>query len=309
MPNGVLLMAYGAPDRLEDVAPFYTDIRGGRPPPPALLEALCARYVAIGGCSPLLGITRRQAAAVQRVLGDDYRVYVGMRHWTPWIRDAVDALVSDGIREAVALVLAPHYSRLSVGAYMQRLDEALVPHGNRLNVRRITDWHLHPGYLAALEARVRAAFDRWPAETRHPPYVIFTAHSLPERIRDWADPYPDQLLATAQALAQRLNLARWSLGYQSAGRTPEPWLGPDLLNVIDTLAADGERDILVCVIGFVADHLEVLYDVDLEAKPYAAKRGLRLERIDMLNDAPDFAAALAGLARDAFERDPSAVVA
>lgn len=301
MKRGVLLMAYGAPDALEDVEPFYRDIRGGRTPPPALLNDLRARYEAIGGKSPLLEITRRQAAAVQAALGDAYQVYIGMRHWRPWIREAVAAMVQDGVQEAAALVLAPHYSRLSVGAYLQRLDEALAEHPHPPRVHRVEHWHTHPGYLAALEGRLRAALAGWPPEPVHVPHVVFTAHSLPTRIRDWEDPYPEQLLETARLLAARADLGRWSVAYQSAGRTPEPWLGPDLLALVDKLTAEGERDLLVCVVGFIADHLEVLYDIDREAKPYAAKRGMRLERITMLNEDPVLAAALADLAVAAFD--------
>lgn len=300
MTRGVLLMAYGAPDALEDVEPFYMDIRGGKAPPPALLTQLKTRYEAIGGKSPLLDITRRQAKAVAAALGDEYRVYVGMRHWKPCIREAVAEMARDGITDAAAIVLAPHYSRLSVGAYMQRLDEAVAASGATMRLCKIDNWHLHPRFLDVLEQRVRQALARWPTEWQLSPHVVFTAHSLPQRIQEWNDPYPTQLLETAQALATRLDLGRWSLGYQSAGRTQEPWLGPDLLTVIDDLAHQKEAALLVCVIGFIADHLEVLYDIDLEAKPFALKRGMRLERIDMLNDDPLLVEALADVARSAF---------
>jgi len=295
MTRGVLLMAYGAPGAPEDIAPFYTDIRRGRPPTPELLAELVGRYDAIGGSSPLLSITRRQAAALQARLGAGYQVHIGMRHWTPWIRDAVADMARAGITEAVAVVLAPHYSRMSIGQYMARLDEALATLApTAIHFRKVEHWHLQPHYLAALAARCRTALKKFEAPgTTAPPHVVFTAHSLPEKIREWNDPYPGQLQETAQQLAARLNLTKWSVGYQSAGRTPEPWLGPDLLTVISQLAAAGEKNLLVCVIGFVTDHLEVLYDIDLEAKPFAAKHGMRLERIEMLNDDPQLAEALA----------------
>jgi ferrochelatase len=298
MKHGVLLMAYGAPNALEDVEPFYTDIRRGRKPPPALLEELLERYRAIGGKSPLMEITRRQAAAVERALGQDFRVFIGMRHWTPWIRDAVADMDRAGIRDATAIVLAPHYSRLSIGRYMALLDEAAA--GTALTFRKVLHWHTHPRYLDALEVRVRETLTRFDPALPGGPTVLFTAHSLPQSILAQNDPYPAQLEETARLLAARLALTKWQVAYQSAGRTPEPWLGPDILQTLDTLRERGEQGVLVCVIGFVADHLEVLYDLDVEARGYAKERGLQLERIAMLNDAPALADALADLARGTF---------
>jgi ferrochelatase len=299
MKRGVLLMAYGAPNALEDVEPFYTDIRRGRKPPPALLEELLERYRAIGGKSPLLDITRRQAAAVERALGDGYRVFVGMRHWAPWIRDAVADMDRAGIRDAAAIVLAPHYSRMSIGRYMALVDE--VAAGTALAFRKVLHWHTHPRYLDALEARVRETLTRFDPSLPGGPAVLFTAHSLPQSIPAQNDPYPAQLAETARLLAGRLALPKWQVAYQSAGRTPEPWLGPDILRALDALRDRGERGVLICVIGFVADHLEVLYDLDIAARGYAKERGLQLERIAMLNDDPVLADALADLARRAFE--------
>lgn len=303
MQRGVLLMAYGAPNALADVEPFYTDIRRGRKPSPELLAELTARYAAIGGKSPLLDITTRQADALAAQLGGDTPVYIGMRHWTPWIREAVADMARDGVREAVALVLAPHYSRMSIGQYLLRLDEAIAETGASIHFRRIESWHTHPAYIAALCARVQAARARFPAGPGGEPHVLFTAHSLPERIREWQDPYPAQLEETGRLIADQLGLTAWSIAYQSAGRTPEPWLGPDILTKLDQLADAGETRVLVCVVGFVADHLEVLYDIDVEAKAAAMRRGIQLERIAMLNDDPGLVTALADLVHKAFQAD------
>lgn len=302
MTRGILLLAYGAPNSLADVEPFYTDIRRGRKPSPEQLEDLLARYRTIGGGSPLLGITQRQAAALDARLGAGYRTVIGMRHWTPWIREAVAELARDGIREAVAIVLAPHYSKLSIAKYMELVDAAAAEQGAAMRIRKVLHWHTAPAYLDALAQRVRDAQDRFPATGRSP-HVLFTAHSLPERIRAEGDPYPAQLQETAHLLATRLGLetGRWDVAYQSAGRTPEPWLGPDILERLNQLAAAGERRVLVCVIGFVADHLEVLYDLDVEARAAAGRLGIHLERIEMLNDDPALVDALAGSVLAAFQ--------
>lgn len=293
--NAVLLMAYGAPSSLDEVEPFYTDIRGGRRPTPELLEELLGRYRRIGGRSPLLEITTRQAQALSRRL-DGMPVYVGMRHWTPWIRDAVAAMARDGVTNATAIVLAPHYSAMSIGKYEAAMRDALAAHAPHMSVRLVRNWHLHPMFLAALEQRVRAAMEKFPPEERAGLTVFFTAHSLPQRIVKEGDPYPDQLRETSEALAARLGLARWQFAFQSAGRTPEPWLGPDILDAIRASASDGHRSILVCVVGFIADHLEVLYDIDVDARTLAGSLGVHLERIEMLNDDPALTGCLADLA-------------
>jgi len=284
-------MAYGSPASLAEVESYYTHIRGGRPPSAELLTELVDRYRAIGGRSPLLEITRRQAAALAAALaarGCAVDVRVGMRHAPPFIGDAVREMAATGIRRAVGVALAPHYSRLSVGAYVEAAEEARPP---ELTLTYITSWGDHPGFLAAVAARLRAAASRFAAT----PYVLFTAHSLPERIRTWDDPYPDEVSRSAAGAARLASLSRWAVAYQSAGRTPEPWLGPDLPSTLERLQAEGEREVLVCPIGFVADHLEVLYDIDIEAQGIATRLGLRLERTAMLNDSPDFIAALADL--------------
>ncbi|MDA0990032.1 MAG: ferrochelatase [Verrucomicrobia bacterium] len=301
--RGVLLMAYGAPDSLDDVEAFYTDIRRGRPPSPELLDELLNRYRRIGGSSPLLAITNRQAAALQEQLGNAYGVYVGMRHWHPRIADTIAQMVDDGIEEAVAIVLAPHYSTLSIRAYMQLVDKACTELNDRIRFHQIESWHTEAHYLSALGQRLTSQLQAF-AESgldRQDVTVIFTAHSLPTRILQENDPYPTQLLETSQRLAQALDLPHWQLAYQSAGRTADPWLGPDVLEALDRLALDGCKAALICVIGFVADHLEVLYDLDVEAIDKAQLLGIQLRSIHMLNDDPEFICGLAQTALNAFD--------
>ncbi len=290
----VLLMAYGTPRVLDEVEAYYTDIRRGRPPTPELLADLVRRYEAIGGLSPLTARTEAQRLGLQRALDDRapgrFTVTLGMKHAAPSIEDAVACLKRDGCRRAVALVLAPHYSAFSVGQYIER---AVAAAGDDVEVLPITDWHMEPAYLDFLAAAVRAGLAALPAGSK----VLFTAHSLPQRIIATGDPYVDQLQETAAAVAARAGLApwgRWSVAWQSAGRTPEPWIGPDILTVIADLAgADGATGLLVCACGFVADHLEVLYDLDIEARRRAEDNGLAFARTPALNDDPTVLGALA----------------
>lgn len=300
---GVLCMAYGTPDTLDDVEAFYTHIRGGRPPSPELLEELVERYKAIGG-SPLATITRAQAqgveAALSRLDGSRrYRAFVGMKHWRPFIADAVREMHEAGIQRAVGLTFAPHYSRLSVGGYIDAARKALEELGSPFRMTFIESWHLAPGFIQALVARVKRALERF--ENPDSVTVLFTAHSLPERILQWNDPYPRQLEETGRAVAQELGLQDWRCGWQSEGRTPEPWLGPDLLDLLEQLAAEGKRQVLVCPAGFLADHLEILYDIDLEAQEKARELGIHLERTDSLNADDDLVEALAHVVKEHLE--------
>jgi protoporphyrin/coproporphyrin ferrochelatase len=281
--NGVLLMAYGTPRSLDEVGAFYTDIRGGRAPSAELLASLRGRYEAIGGRTPLLEITRRQAAALEGALGLDHRVFTGMRHWHPYIHEAVGQMEAAGISEAVAVALAPHYSELSVGAYLRAIQDTGTP----IAFRPVKSWHLQPAYLEAVADHVRQA-----AAGFNPEVVAFTAHSLPRRILEAGDPYVDQLEATSRALAERLQLDRWTFSFQSAGATSDAWLGPDILETIDRFASDGVRRLLVAPIGFISDHLEILYDLDVQASRRAAERGLELRRTQSLNDDPKLIQAL-----------------
>ncbi len=293
-PLGVLFMAYGSPATLGDVDAYFTHIRGGRTPSPELVEELRNRYRRIGGCSPLLEITQRQARGVQAVLiqrGLSARVHVGMKHAPPFIADTVGQMAHDGIRVAVGLALAPHYSRMSIGTYISTASEAAGRHGIALHC--IEHWYDHEGFIGAVVARVQEAQRRFADADAVP--VVFTAHSLPQRILEWQDPYPAQLQRTCEAVAAAAGLHRWLFAFQSASRTGEPWLGPGLGAVLQGLHDEGLSEVIVCPVGFVSDHLEVLHDIDIEAQVQARSLGMRLERAPSLNDEPDFIAALANL--------------
>ena len=297
-PIGVLLMAYGGPASLDDVEPYLMDVRGGRPTSGELVEEIRRRYAAIGGRSPILEHTRAQAAALGRALGPGYAVHVGMRHWHPYIQEAVDQAASRGVRRMVAIAMAPHYSSLSVGAYQQKVLDAAA---GRFELALVRSWGDHPKFLAAVSEHVTQALQRFPAAARV--QVIFTAHSLPERILKQGDPYADELRASAAAVARDLRLAAWHVAFQSAGASPEPWLGPDAGAVLGRLTGEGFKDFLIVPIGFVCDHVEILYDIDVEYRNLAAKLGVRLERTASLNDDPLLIEALADVAaREAAER-------
>lgn len=293
--DAVLLMAYGTPERLEDVKPYFTHIRGGREPSPEAVENLRARYERVGGGTPLLRITQQVREGLERALNDRgaaRRVYVGMKHWHPYIAETMNEMRRDGMKRVTAVALAPHYSRMSVGAYRHAVEEAQTEMGNPFQLRFVDDWHMEPAFLAMMRDLVARALERFPAPERGNVFVVFTAHSLPVKIREWNDPYERSLLESARAVAESLGLTRWRFGWQSAGGTREPWLGPDILDVLDTLNSEGATNVLQVPIGFVADHLEVLYDIDIEAKGKAADLGMRLERTELPNARPDFIATL-----------------
>ena len=290
----VLLMAYGGPGSLEDVEPYLNDVRGGRPTSPELVHEIRQRYAAIGGRSPILELTRAQAAAVGRALGSGYQVYVGMRHWHPYIGETAEDIVRAGHRAVVGVVMAPQYSDMSVGAYEKKLLEAAQ---GRFQTELVRSWGDHPAFLEAVGERVTQALQRFP----HPSavQVIFTAHSLPQRILAAGDPYPDEVRAGAAAVAERRGLDGWRLAYQSAGATPDPWLGPDAGELITQLAAKGRKAFLIVPIGFVCDHVEILYDIDVEYRALAERLGVQLERTASLNDDPGLVAAVADVVRNA----------
>jgi len=276
----VILMAYGSPATAEDIPAYLADIRKGRPVTQEAIDELSERYRRIGGRSPLDEVTEAQRAGLERELG--LPVFAGMKHWQPRIADAVEAALAGGAETLVGLVLAPHYSRLSIAGYRERLENALQ---GRAELVFVESWHDHGPFLDVLAERVRG-FDG---------HVVFTAHSLPERILRDDDPYREQLLETSRLAAERAGLADWSFAFQSASATGEPWLGLDLLEELDRLAANGVRHVLVCPVGFVSDHLEILWDLDVEARERAAGLGLELDRIESLNDDPAFVRALAGI--------------
>jgi protoporphyrin/coproporphyrin ferrochelatase len=285
--TAVLLMAYGTPRSREEILPYYTDIRRGRPPTEEQLNDLTARYEAIGGLSPLAALTEAQRDALQTALNNiapnTYHVALGLKHAAPMIEDAVQQLAQEGFTKIVALVLAPHFSSFSIGQYIDRATAAATPHG--ISVVGITSWATEEAFIEFLAADMSAKLAAMPAAT----HVLFTAHSLPQRIIDAGDPYPAELRSTAVAVAAKVGLTentQWSIAWQSAGRTPEPWIGPDILDVIDQLATQPTpaTGVLVSACGFVADHLEVLFDLDIEASHRAEQHGLAFARTKCVND-------------------------
>jgi ferrochelatase len=284
----VILMAYGSPERVADVPAYYADIRGGRPIAPEHLEDLVARYRSLGieDANPLNAITEATRAALEAEL--ELPVFTGMKHWTPRVSEAVDAAVAGGASRLVGLVLAPHYSKLSIAGYRTLLEDAAA---GRADVAFVESWHDDPGFVALLADRIRDT----------DAHVVFTAHSLPARILDEGDPYKDQLLETARLVADSAGVDDWSFSFQSESPTGEPWLGPDILDHLEALSARGVEDVLVCPVGFVSDHLEIRWDIDHEAIDKARELGLRLERIEMPNDDPRFVSALAGIVHGALD--------
>jgi ferrochelatase len=284
MSWAVVLMAYGSPERLADVPAYYADIRGGRPIKPEHLDDLVERYRRLGieDESPLNAITEQTRAALERELGD-VPVLTGMKHWTPRIADAAERALESGADTVVGLVLAPHWSELSIAGYREQLESAL---GGRAELVFVDSWHDEPGFVELLADRVRGMGA----------HVVFTAHSLPARA---APVYREQLLETAQLVAERAGLEDWSFSFQSESPTGEPWLGPDILDHLEDLHARGVRKVLVCPVGFVADHLEIRWDLDHEAAEKAQELGLEFARIEMPNADPRFISVLAGLVRKA----------
>lgn len=303
---GVLLMAYGGPDSLDDVAPYLDDVRGGRPTSPELLHEMTERYRAIGGRSPILELTRAQAACIERALNDEqaaaegieYRTYVGMRHWHPYIREVMPQILADGVDQLVAVVMAPHFSRMSVGAYMHRVNEALEASGAQIPVTQVESWKDQPAFIEAVTEKIGEALEKFPADERDDVVVLFSAHSLPKRILEWNDPYPDELRVSVEAVAARAQPKNWRFAFQSQGATADPWLGPDVESTLEELASEGVKNVLMVPIGFVSDHVEVLYDVDIEHRAHAEKLGIRLERTASLNDAPLLGEAVAAAVRE-----------
>jgi ferrochelatase len=291
-------MAYGTPATQADVEPYYMHIRHGRPPTRELLAELRERYDAIGGRSPLLEITAAQAAGLRAALGaaghDDVDVVLGMKHAPPFIEDAVRDLGTAGVDRVVGLVLAPHYSSMSVGEYAERVAAALGDGPGTPSFAMVHSWATAPGYVGWLAEAVHAALVRL-GPAAGGAEVVFTAHSLPKRILAAGDPYPEQLRATAEAVARAAGLGRWSVAWQSAGRTADPWIGPDILEAMPGIAATGATGVVVCPAGFVADHLEVLYDLDIEAAEAARALGIPFARTATPNADPKLATTLAGV--------------
>lgn len=289
----VLMMAHGTPDSLDQMEDYLTRVRGGRPPSPELLREMVHNYEAIGGRSPLTDLTRAQARAVESDLGAGFRVFVGMRNWHPLIEDAVKEIIVAGATKCMGIPMAPQYSVLSVEKYLQEVRR-YVPEGLPLTL--VQSWFDHPGLLEAFAEKVRSALAGATVDE-----VIFTAHSLPERVKDVAGPssppYPVQFEKTAEGVARMAGLEKWRTAYQSAGRTPEPWLGPTLEEVLADISRVGTRCVLVVPVGFVCDHTEILFDIDRQAKTAAQELGMELVRSESLNTSPRFIAAVAEIIR------------
>jgi ferrochelatase len=290
---GVLLLAHGAPDRLEDIPEFLRNVREGRPLPEPAVKEIVRRYSLIGGGSPLLRITTSQAEALAEVVG--HPVYVGMRNWTPFIKDAVRRLSDDGVKRVVALCLAPQNSRTSIGLYRKYLMDAVAQVCPGLPVDFVESYHEHPGLIEAFSERLKAALVATERETGTEVPVIFTAHSVPERTIADGDPYEQQVRETAALVAAAVGLTDYRLAFQSQGMTSEKWIGPTVESLIDELAQMGSKFVLLAPVGFVSDHVEILYDIDVLFREYGKARGVSVRRTESLNASPKFVAALASL--------------
>jgi ferrochelatase len=289
MPGtGVLLMAHGTPSSLDEMPEYLGLVRGGRPPSPELVAEMRHNYAAIGGRSPLTELTMAQADALRRRLGEGVPVAVGMRNWKPFIADAVAELASAGVTRVIGVPLAPQFSSLSVGKYFDAAEGAL--HAG-MQLDRVASFHVHPLLLDSFAQRIRDA------QPRADETVVFTAHSLPTRVIEAGDGYAQEVAATASGVAARAGISNFHLAYQSAGRTPEPWIGPDVGDLIREQATRGARAFLVVPIGFVCDHTEILFDIDIQANRAAQSCGARLRRTESLNTSPAFIAMLEDLAR------------
>lgn len=298
---GVLVMSYGTPESMDQVEAYYTHIRRGNPPTAEQLKELKDRYEAIvGGVFPLRANTDNQVAALQDTLNRlnpysdaEFACYQGLKHARPFIEDGVETMAREGIKEAVGIVLAPHYSIMSIGGYIKRAEAKAAETG--ISMKFVRSYHLHPKLVEAFANRVSSKLDLFKeaGAERDQVRVLFSAHSLPEKILEMGDPYQDQLLETSKAVAERAGVTSWQFTWQSAGRTAEPWLGPDILDTLRELAHEQVEDVLVAPLGFVSDHLEVLYDLDIEAKAIAKELDIRLERIEMLNTEPLYMETLA----------------
>ncbi len=300
--TGVVLMSYGTPSEIADVEPYYQRIRGGHGghgPTPEQVKELADRYRAIGGRTPLLDITQRAALALEEILNAPsqraFRVYVGMKFWHPLIGDTVRQMVADGVTHIIGLALAPHFSEMSTGGYRSAIEDALRDLPNPPTCTIVESWHGNPLFIQFMAKRVKNALAQFPASERDNVQVMFSAHSLPKRIQQWGDPYPDELHKSCEAVAAAAGLPGWKFTFQSAGRTRDPWLGPDILETLGLTDFSDKAGVLMVPIGFVCDNLEILYDIDVQAQELARNIGLVLRRTPMPNDDPEFIAALADI--------------
>lgn len=294
---GIIVMAYGTPGSLDEVEPYYTHIRRGRKPSPEALQDLVSRYEAIGGISPLAKITKEQAEKLEANLNErnddiEFKSYLGLKHINPFIEDAVQHMKEDGIEEAISLVLAPHYSTFSVKSYNTRAHEA----SEKINGPKITSidsWYKEPKFIQYWSEKINQTFAGISKQEQAKTIVIFSAHSLPEKIKQLGDPYPDQLQETADIIAKEAGIKNYTIGWQSAGNTPDPWIGPDVQELTEKLYNEGYRSFIYCPVGFVAEHLEVLYDNDYECKVVTDRLGANYYRPEMPNATDEFIDCLA----------------
>lgn len=303
-PIGVLLMAYGTPETPDQVEDYFTHIRGGRTPSPEAVEHLKERYMLVGGKTPLLEITNEVAARLQERLradGGNFNVYAGMKHWHPFIGSVVELMAADGVQRVVAFALAPHCSRISLGGYRKAVDEAQEKLGRPFSIPFVKCWHHNARFRDMMAGLVLEGLAQFSEEKRDTVTVVFSAHSLPERIRTWDDPYERQLLENSAAIAERVGLRNWGFAFQSAGNTGEPWLGPDIVDFLDILHSEGVENVLSAPIGFVSDHLEILFDLDIEAKGKAEELGINYFRTPMPNARPEFIEVLASVVKENLE--------
>lgn len=286
-PVAVLLMAMGGPDCLENVEAYLMDVRGGRATSPELVEEIRRRYRVTGGKSPVLGITQEVARVLEQRLNGSteqrYRCYVGLRHWHPYIKETYARLLEDFPERIIGLCMAPQYSSLSIGAYMKKVEEARRELASETPISFVTSWHRHPLLIASIAGNIHQTLQKFPVEVRSGVPILFTAHSLPERVVAMKDPYPEEVKGTVQAVCEQLGSQPTRFAYQSQGRSGEKWLGPTVEETLAELAQEGHRHVLVAPIGFICDHVETLYDIDIELKQLAQTKGLQLERIPMLN--------------------------
>lgn len=296
--TGVLLLAFGGPETLDEVAPFMKRLMG-RAPAPELLERVKQRYQLIGGGSPLPGIVRQQAEALEGDLGgDEFRAYVGLHYSHPLTAETVEEMAGHGIERAVAISMSPHSSRVSSAAYVEEVRRATAATANAPSFLFVEDWHTEAGYLDAVAEKVEAALETFDPPQRAGVQVIFSAHSLPKSFVDEGDPYVGQLNESVAGVVERLGGVSWHLAYQSKGRGEGEWLGPQVGEVLERLASDGARAVLVVPIGFTCDHVETLYDIDISMRGSAESLGLVFRRAESLNTSPKFIDALTHVVRE-----------
>lgn len=297
--TGVFLMAHGAPESVDDIPEYLRNIRGGTESSPETIQIIRDRYEQIGGSSPLREISQELCAKLESFLnqqGEQFKVYCGMRNWSPYIRDEVRRMKDDGVKKVVALCLAPQFSTWSTRLYIKVFKEALKScNAESLDVRYIGSWADHPLLIDAFEEKYQAALEKLGPNAEETVRTIFTAHSIPAESLEFGDPYPDEFDKTINKLVERVQPKHWFKAYQSQGMIPIPWLGPTVESVLDKIARQGPKTVLMVPVGFVCDHVEILFDIDIEFKKYAEERKLNLHRIESLNLSPTFVEALASV--------------